>query len=152
VWDPTTGEELRQLGRETEGGGDLGGVAPSNLAFSSDGKLLAAGTLFNTARQWDVPTGKPMTEPTGHHGPILALAISPGGKTAVTHSGGDQRLYLWEGRTGKAIRNFGLHGAGLGHLSADGRTFVLASFDGKIRTWDASAGKEIKQWNVGQNV
>jgi WD40 repeat protein len=152
VWDPTTGEELRRFGTEPEGGGELAGVAPGNLAFSSDGKRLAAGTMFNTARQWDVLTGKPLPEPTGHHGPILALAISPDGKTALTHSGGNQRLYLWEARTGKAIRNFGLHGAGMGHLSADGCTFVLTSYAGKMRSWDTSAGKEIKQWDVGQNV
>jgi WD40 repeat protein len=39
-----------------------------------------------TARLWDATTGEPLTPPLRHSGEVIAVAISPGGRTGLTAS------------------------------------------------------------------
>jgi len=156
VWDTTTGKEVRQLGgQEIQNANGFVvrayGYAVSNLAFGADGKQLAAGTTGNTVRQWEVDSGKELTQSTGHHGPVVTLGVSPDGKTALTRAG-DNTVHVWDVATSKEIRHYGLP-ENVMHvfLSADAKTMVLGDYQGTIRTWDALAGKSIKEWKIGQN-
>src|SRR4051812_14178796 len=62
--------------------------APTNgiacLAFSPDGKFLAAGGLDRSIRMWDSQTGKLLRTLGGHTWGISSLAFSPDGKTMVS--------------------------------------------------------------------
>ena len=65
------------------------------VAFSPDGKLLAAGGADNIARVWDVDQQKLVGEIKGHSDWVLALSFSADGKFLVT-SGADRTAQVWE--------------------------------------------------------
>jgi hypothetical protein len=84
------------------------------LAFSPDGKLLAAANHYNAFRNstpgpesldlklpqphvhlWDLTAGKEIQTLKGHKGPISALAFSPDGKLLATGSY-DTTILLWD--------------------------------------------------------
>jgi WD40 repeat protein len=51
------------------------------VAFSPNGKLLAAGNRYHTVRIWDVATRKEVKTIGGHMGDVWSIAFSPDGKT-----------------------------------------------------------------------
>ncbi|HEY7428307.1 MAG TPA: sigma-70 family RNA polymerase sigma factor [Gemmataceae bacterium] len=136
VWDVASGQEIRQLTRD-EGAANEGSIR--TLAFSDDGKMLAAATS-RTVSVWDAATGKPLRQmkATGHaFGAVLAF--SPDGKTLV----GGQEGHLWEVNTGKQIRSLGVKFTQVALFSPDGKVLALGDASGVIRLWDLSTGKEI---------
>ena len=52
----------------------------NSVAFSPDGKILAAGSADDTIRLWDVATRRPLGPPlTGHTDTVNRVAFSPDG-------------------------------------------------------------------------
>jgi hypothetical protein len=87
LWDAGAGRELRRF----EG---LGAV-PWRLAFSADGRLLAAlASGGQSVRVWDVERARVRRQLTGLRSPVTALALSPDGKTLAT-AGDDGKARLW---------------------------------------------------------
>jgi RNA polymerase sigma factor (sigma-70 family) len=96
VWDLATDRLVHSFVRK--------GHEPSAVAFSPDGKLLAAGYRHDGAiRFWDLARGKEVRVLTGHPLGVRCLAFSPDGSRLA--SGGaldDGSLFLWDAATGKA--------------------------------------------------
>ncbi|MBY0526849.1 MAG: PQQ-binding-like beta-propeller repeat protein [Gemmataceae bacterium] len=95
VWEAATGKERRLL--EYKGGlatgvknllgrGRSEPVPLTCLAFSSDGRTLAAAGDDRTIRLWDVRSGKKLGDFTGHQGKITTLVFAPGDKALVSGS------------------------------------------------------------------
>ncbi len=65
-----------------------GGYADTvtNLAFSRDGKLLAAASRDQTARVWEISTGETIAV-FPHRAPVTNVAFRPGGRHLATASG-----------------------------------------------------------------
>jgi WD40 repeat protein len=80
------------------------GREPSAVAFSPDGKLLAAGYRHDGAiRFWDLASGKEVRVLTGHPSGVRCLAFSPdGARLASGGAEGDGSFHLWDLATGKS--------------------------------------------------
>ena len=71
------------------------GVASACLAFSPDGKHLAAGGRDGVLRVWEIPGGDPLQELQAHQKNISSLAYSPDGSKLAT-GGYDAVARLWD--------------------------------------------------------
>jgi WD40 repeat protein len=67
--------------------------AAHSVAFSSDGRLLAAGGL--TVAVWDLAAGKLAFTFDGHSGPVRSLSFSPDGRFLAS-AGEDNVVGLWK--------------------------------------------------------
>src|SRR5262249_33905595 len=115
--------------------------APPSLAFSPDGKVLAAVSEENAVRLWDAATGKTLPGPAGHRGAVADLAVSADGKVVVTR-GSDGTLRRWERATGKELSRVAAPGgADATALSPTGRLFASAE-GATIRVGDVATGKD----------
>jgi WD40 repeat protein len=65
------------------------------VAFSPDGKTLAATGDMQTPRLWDVMTGKEVGQLKGHQGDIEMLAFAAGGNRLISGSS-DTTALLWD--------------------------------------------------------
>jgi WD40 repeat protein len=67
------------------------------LAFSPNGRALAAGCGDGAIRRFDLRTGRELTPFSGHSGPITALCWKPDGKQILSYSL-DGQLFTWRAR------------------------------------------------------
>jgi len=136
VWDIATGKQIRQF-RSDRGGRDPG------LAFSPDGKWLAAFFHGRTIAMWEVATGKQVHTFEGHQDQVRALAFSPDSK--VLASGAlDRTIRLWDVVTGKELAALSGHRGAVSVVAfrPDGRSLTTSGLDRTIRVWDADTGAE----------
>ena len=96
-----------------------------------DGNLLPPGTgLLSTLH--------------GHAGGILAVALTPDGRRAVSGSS-DHTIKLWDVETGCEVRTLQGHVGRVTAvaLSADGRRAVSGAFDQMLKAWDVESGRVL---------
>jgi len=110
------------------------------LAFSPDGRVLAAGTGNKEVQLWNLSTAKELPPLRGHRATVHGVAFSPDGKILASGSL-DKTIKLWDVASGKALATFRGHTKAVKclALSPDGRTIASGSWDNTARIWDASA-------------
>ena len=138
LWDVAAGRELHKLA--APGGNQVGAVA-----FSHDGKLLAAG--FEAIHLWDAATGQEAFALKGHTHYVNGIAFSPDGRLLVSVSD-DQTIKVWDlaaRREQRTIKGFGTEAYGVA-VSPDGKSLATSHGDSTIRTWDLESGKA--KWSV----
>src|SRR5262249_38319053 len=86
VWEVASGKKICQLD------GLPGYVI--GLAFSNDGKTLAAGGWMEV-RLWEVATGQERARFTDLEGDVIGLAFSPGDRVLACGTG-DGSILLWD--------------------------------------------------------
>jgi WD40 repeat protein len=128
--------------RQLIGGNDIvettlrkAGAGVNALAFSPDGKLLAAGQQDNSIAVWDVQTGSARNL-TGHLCFVSCVAFSPDGKRLASGSE-DWTIKLWDLEVGRTTLSLTGHQGRIRDLafSPDGGSLASASEDGTVRVW-----------------
>ncbi len=151
LWEVKTGRMLRKLDQR-----DVWAIA-----FSPEGKLLAAGS--NVGRPfrgpklvlWDVATGRPVwgTFADGKFDSVLAVRFSPDGSRIVASNAG--KAYVLDVRTGRVLRQLSCdHSILCLAFSPDG-TFVAGAGSGGgggACIWDAATGRAYRELDAGSVV
>ena len=138
-------EEMRRLRVPTVGAtsqfvGHEGHVL--TVAFDASGELLASGGSDNTARLWDVASGRERLSVTAKGGRVCSVAID-GARDELLSSSNDV-VHVW------ATRNGGRRATLAGHtgsvwalaLSPDATTVATASADNSACIWDLPNGDD----------
>ena len=141
------------------------------LAFSPDGKVLAAGTqgaladvslyvrtkgrdaITKTEREvdefepygvilWDVATGRKLRRIPAHIQWVAGIDFSPDGKTLVS-CGAETLIRLWDVASGRELHASNAPRSAIRSLaiSPDGRTLATGGYDGTIREWNIATGR-----------
>jgi WD40 repeat protein len=118
------------------------------LAFSPDGRQLAARLDDNTVRIRDVASGKDVHTLKGHKGFIFPIAFSADGKTLISAER-DGPTLTWNAASGKQtgeIKHSFPHGNNI-NLSADGSLLAVSKdtygfpAQQEIGIWETATGK-----------
>jgi WD40 repeat protein len=109
------------------------------VAFSPDGKTLAAGLQSGEVHLIDVASGWQVVTLSGHGGPVRWLGFHPDGRSLVVAGPlTDNTVFVWDLAT-RQPRWLRGHGSEVlsGAWRADGRLLITAgSTDGTVRLWD----------------
>ena len=116
----------------------------TSTAISSDGRNLISGSWDETARVWDLQSGKNIQRFTGHDDALLCVAVSPVGDL-VASAGWDDTIWIWNRITGSPVRALTGHKGSIISLafSPDGRWLVSGSEDRTARLWEVEKGRHV---------
>jgi WD40 repeat protein len=123
---------------------------PTTVAFSSEGKLAAAGWDHGIVAVWETDGGKRLWQATEHQGPVATLAFAPDDRTLISTGAFDGRALWWNVATGQRQRKFPNEGEDEEAIRASYRTRLLlepralAAYrpaDDQLEEWELSSGK-----------
>ncbi len=153
LWDTTSGNEIVAIklytsnsppdeGRSHDGRAISHGI-PADLAFSPDGKRIAAAGFDRTVKVWDAASGQEVLILKGHTDRVETLAFSPDG-SRIASAGWDQTVKVWDAVTGREIRTFRGHVGSVMSVkfSPDGTRIASSGQDQTVKLWDAVRGQE----------
>lgn len=117
------------------------------VAFSPDGRHVAASSFDETICIWEARTGLIVAKLKGHTDRVLGIAFSPDGKRLVSGSR-DGTARIWDVDTGLASEIlFTGHTDTVESVcySPDGESIASRSYDETVQIWDSGSGREIKK-------
>ena len=113
-----------------------------SVAFSPDGKTVAAGAEDHSIRLWDIETGRNIATLNGHKNGVFSVAFSPNGKTLASGAL-DDTVKVWDVLTGRNLHTF-KHRERVFSVafSPDGKVLAGGSWRG-IKLWNLETGEDI---------
>lgn len=143
VWNVKSGMLIRQLPDSAiplHGGASLA----YSLAFSPDGKTIAAGSKL-WLRLWDAASGAVIRTYSGA-AEVGSVAFSPNGEV-IASSGEDGSITIWNASAGTQLRRLQASRKPLRAVafSPDGRSLAACGWDGNIYLWDWPVGTAVRK-------
>ena len=158
MWDLARGEPIRDLT------GSIGRVPPSGIAFSPDGRWVAAAsgdydhqTEAASLLVWEAATGEIYCDLHGHAKRVRTVTFSPDSRYALSGSQGVDNtgdLLLWDVSNCSLVRRFetGQDTTGI-DFSADGRyAFTSSAFSANAALWDMATGQPVRVFSLSGEV
>ncbi|MBW4606944.1 MAG: hypothetical protein KME22_06880 [Hassallia sp. WJT32-NPBG1] len=117
----------------------------TSVAFSSDGKVLAAGDADAKTHLWRVADTREIFTLSGHTNRIWSVAFSPDSQT-LSSASEDQTVKLWDVREGKCLRTLQGHSDRVwsATFSPDGNILASGSEDQTVKLWSIHTGQCLK--------
>lgn len=131
-------------GRRTDTFGDRKYGSIHDIAFTTDGRLIAVAGEDKVIRLWDAGTGKAVHQFQGHTDAALCLAFTSDGDWMVS-GGRDNTVRIWEMVTGQLARTIvghTFHVSGVA-LRRDNRLIASSSLDHSVKLWDMESGEHL---------
>ena len=123
-----------------------------SVSFSSDGSLLAVGTLAREVTVWDVATGQLVIRKAESTGGAGKLAFAPKGNLLAYCDGWNDKVsvVLWDGRARRELRRLPLSGFVRDlAFSRDGRLFTAEMANtNNVTEWDVAQGTALRRFTA----
>ena len=113
------------------------------MAFSPDGRRIAAAYRSGMVLLWDRGTGSVIRMYRGHAGAVLDVTVSPDG-SRIGSAGADGTVRLWETETGRQLATFRGHRSPVYRVrfAPDGTRLASAAYDETVKFWEVASGGE----------
>ena len=147
VWDIRTGQRVFESPVISDR------YVPESLALSSDGSLLAAGSLDAGAgaRVFDLTTGQERLRLQLDAG-LEQLAFTADGKRLITYDSG-HIARAWDTVTGQELFRFAHSGTGAEHIAYDAAKARVATSNAAVaQVWDTASGRKIADFRFDDRV
>ncbi len=142
IWDSVS-DKVRTMHWNSENGRQIDLVA---LAWSPDGKRIAAGNARSQIRFWDVATDDVLHDIAISVGSLSNIAWSPDGTLLVGVGNGVQ---VWEAMSGKLVFDYALERIFKSvAISVDGAFLIAGGADGKCDIIDIHTHEQLKQFQA----
>jgi WD40 repeat protein len=153
LWDVATGKEIRRFtatnlilpeqkySPAADRRSSSDGSVANSVAFSPDGRWIAACDWDKTARLWDV-AGEHEVRLEGHSEWVNSVAFSPDSRWVLTGSD-DRTARLWDVTSGREVRRFVGNSKEVLSVSfsPDGQLVLTTSEDGTERFFKTETGR-----------
>ncbi len=119
------------------------------IRFSQDGEHVVTASADQTAKIWEIPSGRLITTLRGHTAHVFAADFSPNSRRVVTASG-DGTARIWQAGSGNQLQELRGHTQPVlaAVFSPSGDQVATGGDDGTVRIWQASSGQEIRTLDV----
>jgi len=138
VYDARPGDRLTGELSQT-----LSGHADKVVAIGFSGtNTLVSVALDQTAKIWDMTSGKMMHSVPLEFGKEMVTAFAPGGQPLLAGAASNN-LRLWNYQTGEMLTNFVTNDSGVSAMAftPDGKSLVIGTWKGVVRVLDLAAWK-----------
>jgi WD40 repeat protein len=117
-----------------------------SVAFSPDGKLLAAGDDAGTIHVWEVANMQKRFILKEHSGSVWSVAFSPDSQTLAS-CGHDKTVKLWNIASGEcwSVLQADDYWVASVAISPDGQWLLSGGGDNTVRLWDITTGQCLSQ-------
>ncbi len=146
VWNARAGKVVCRLTGHTE--------YIEGVAISPDNRTVASVSRGETARLWDLETGRERRRLPAV-GPLRCVAFSPDGRTLAAGGGGEgESVILFDAATGRVKGRLRSETPGISSLAfaRDGRTLAGAGLTRDVHVWEVATGQERRQFTGPQEM
>lgn len=115
------------------------------VAFSNDGRLLAAGFLYGGLQVWEAGAGRQLYAHTAHAASVNSVAFSANNLWLASGSR-DNTIKLWDAEAGREVQILKGHQGEVSAVafSPNGQWLVSASHDRTLKLWRVATGREAQ--------